>query len=217
VTFDVNGPGCIIGVGNGDPTCHEPDKGNSRSLFNGLAQIIVQTGTSPGRITLTARSPGLRDAVLAVDSSSARPRPFAAVAEPRHFITDWRMGPVSPGRPNVDQVVADSDMNTWQRVQAGSAVTTTPGYVLLRATVKPPKAAQMRGGQIVFREITGRGEVFLDGSPIAAKSDPSPAEMTLTFGPAQQHLELSVLVYDDAAPVGLTRSVELIAAPCVTS
>ena len=43
VEFEISGPGAIIGVGNGDPTCHEPDKGNKRSLFNGLAQVILQS------------------------------------------------------------------------------------------------------------------------------------------------------------------------------
>ena len=43
VEFEISGPGAIIGVGNGDPTSHEPDKGSKRSLFNGLAQVIVQS------------------------------------------------------------------------------------------------------------------------------------------------------------------------------
>ena len=51
--------GRILGVGNGDPACHEPDRAESRSLFNGLAQTIVQVGTQPGPLVLTARSDGL--------------------------------------------------------------------------------------------------------------------------------------------------------------
>ena len=43
VTFAVNGPGRVIGVGNGDPSCHEPDKASERSAFNGLCMAIVQT------------------------------------------------------------------------------------------------------------------------------------------------------------------------------
>lgn len=37
IEFTVTGPAEIIGLGNGDPNCHEPEKGNKRSLFNGLA------------------------------------------------------------------------------------------------------------------------------------------------------------------------------------
>ena len=43
VTFRiVSGPGKIIGVGNGDPTCHEPNKASWRSAYHGLARVIVQ-------------------------------------------------------------------------------------------------------------------------------------------------------------------------------
>jgi beta-galactosidase len=82
IGFEITGPGKIIGVGNGDPSSHEPDKfvdnANSldvvrwkRSLFNGLAQIIVKSTQEPGPITLTARSSGLTDAVLNIESQAA--------------------------------------------------------------------------------------------------------------------------------------------------
>merc|ERR1719183_2095404 len=43
ITFSVEGPGRVIGVGNGDPHCHEPDKATSRHAFHGLARVIVQS------------------------------------------------------------------------------------------------------------------------------------------------------------------------------
>ena len=38
----VSGPGRIIGVGNGNPTCHEPNHASWRSAYHGLARAIVQ-------------------------------------------------------------------------------------------------------------------------------------------------------------------------------
>jgi len=64
INFSVTGVGILYGVGNGDPGCHEPDKGNSRSLFNGLARVIIQSTTTPGVITLTATSDGLKSATI---------------------------------------------------------------------------------------------------------------------------------------------------------
>ena len=65
VTFGVSGPGAVIGVGNGNPTCLEPDKAVSRSLFNGLAQAIIQGDRdSRGAITVTASAQGLAPAKL---------------------------------------------------------------------------------------------------------------------------------------------------------
>jgi beta-galactosidase len=52
--FNVTGEGKLIGVGNGDPNCQESDKEPKRSLFNGLAQVIVQSTRTPGTITVEA-------------------------------------------------------------------------------------------------------------------------------------------------------------------
>ncbi|MGB8029176.1 MAG: beta-galactosidase GalA [Terracidiphilus sp.] len=54
IEFKVTGEGALIGVGNGDPNCHESDKEPRRSLFNGLAQAIVQSTKTPGTITIEA-------------------------------------------------------------------------------------------------------------------------------------------------------------------
>jgi len=64
VTFQVYGPARIEGVGNGDPSCHEPDKASRRSAFNGLCMVIVQSKSKPGVIRLTAHSPGLQPATI---------------------------------------------------------------------------------------------------------------------------------------------------------
>ena len=63
VTFSVTGDARIIGVGNGDPSSHEPDQCKpgewQRHLFNGYCQVILQAGTTTGAVTFTAKSEGL--------------------------------------------------------------------------------------------------------------------------------------------------------------
>jgi beta-galactosidase len=62
VSFEISG-GRIIGLGNGDANSHEPEKGDARSLYNGLAQVIVQAEEGgSGALVLRARSAGLRAA-----------------------------------------------------------------------------------------------------------------------------------------------------------
>jgi len=46
-----------------------------RSVFNGLAQVIVQTNKRPGTLTLTAASPGLESAAVKLDAAPAQARP----------------------------------------------------------------------------------------------------------------------------------------------
>lgn len=68
ITFTLTGPARLIGVGNGDPSSHEPDQADSRSAFNGLAQAIVQTTSKSGMIGLTAESNGLKAASVTLRS-----------------------------------------------------------------------------------------------------------------------------------------------------
>ncbi len=75
VKFTVEGPGEIIGVGNGDPSSHEPDKAESRSAFNGLCLVIIQGAKKPGAIKLTAESEGLEKTVVEITALKAPIRP----------------------------------------------------------------------------------------------------------------------------------------------
>jgi beta-galactosidase len=82
ISFALTGPGRIIGVGNGDPASHEPDVSVgstagqwNRSLFNGLAQVIVQSSETAGSITLTATGDHLTSAALTIESQPTAPTP----------------------------------------------------------------------------------------------------------------------------------------------
>jgi beta-galactosidase len=59
IRFTISGEGKIIGVGNGDPSSHEPDKcaegAWQRSLFNGKCQVLVQAGNIPALSGLRQR------------------------------------------------------------------------------------------------------------------------------------------------------------------
>ncbi len=58
--LSIEGPGEIIAVGNGDPTCLESFQSLERPVFNGLALVVVRSQKGmPGAIRLTAQSEGL--------------------------------------------------------------------------------------------------------------------------------------------------------------
>ncbi len=67
VEITVEGSGRNIGVGNGDPTSTEPEKGNTRKLFHGLAMVIVQSDTgAEAPIRITVKAEGLKDATCEI-------------------------------------------------------------------------------------------------------------------------------------------------------
>ncbi len=80
IQFKIGGEGTLLGVGNGDPNCQESDKAPKRSLFNGLAQAIVQASKVPGTIVIEAYAeswppPAPKPATLVVTTRKVEPRP----------------------------------------------------------------------------------------------------------------------------------------------
>jgi beta-galactosidase len=80
ISFKVTGDGALIGVGNGDPNCQQSDKEPKRSLFNGLAQVIVQATKQAGEIHIEAvkegwDGPELTPAKLTIITKKANFRP----------------------------------------------------------------------------------------------------------------------------------------------
>jgi beta-galactosidase len=76
IAFKITGAGALIGVGNGDPNCQESDKEPRRSLFNGLAQAIVQASKTAGEIQVEATSRGgnIKPATLTIATKAVTPR-----------------------------------------------------------------------------------------------------------------------------------------------
>lgn len=62
--FTLIGDAKILGVGNGDPSSHEPDKCTEgqwqRKLFNGKCQMILQAGKTSGIIKLKVEADGMK-------------------------------------------------------------------------------------------------------------------------------------------------------------
>ena len=74
VSLKVKGEGVVIGVGNGDPNCQESDKKPERSLFNGLAQVIVQATKKAGNLSIEATSRGIEAATITIVTKETKPR-----------------------------------------------------------------------------------------------------------------------------------------------
>jgi beta-galactosidase len=65
VSFHLTGDGRILGVGNGNPSDHDPDKAEQRNAFHGRCMAVIQAGSHPAVLQLTVTSPGLTPASIA--------------------------------------------------------------------------------------------------------------------------------------------------------
>ena len=121
INFTVSG-GAILGVGNGDPSSHEADKASQRAVFNGLAEVIVQSADQPGTITLTASSTGLTPTNITIMAAGTLPPPaaptgVAAVAGNTQVTVTW------------DIVPGASTYNLWRSTTEGGPYTLIAGNI----------------------------------------------------------------------------------------
>lgn len=200
VRFELTGPGAIIGLGNGDPTCHEPEKGDRRSLFNGLAQVIIQSEPqSSGRIKLRASADGITDAQVEIDVAAAPQRPEVPPVRPVFIVANWRMSQLSERPPSSDWRSSSAGMLVGSRVQPGRLQEFSDGrFAVFRAQFKPRAAVRKNGGQLVLRDVVGKAQVWVDGELAGEKSDPLRQTLSVRLSPGSSERAVDVVI--EASP-----------------
>jgi beta-galactosidase len=190
VTFTVGGAGRAIGHGNGDPNSHEDEKGPTRRLFNGLAQLIVQThADSSGSLTVQASAPGLQPATLAIPVRAVAPLPSVPVSDSSAvYLDEWRIAPASNAAPDPGLAPAGNDMNSWEPGRPPLRPVQGEGrYRLYRTSFEI--TPQLAGGRLRFTALAGRAQVWLNGQLLRTKASKDAEEVGLRLpavaGPAQ--------------------------------
>lgn len=214
VTFAVSGAGRSLGHGNGDPNSHEDEKGASRRLFNGLAQLIVQSDyASQGEISIVASAPGLSPASVRIAVQAvAMPAEVAVAPPPVTQVPDWRFPPDSAQRIDPNVKLASYDMNSWGWGSLPFKRVATPEarFYLYRASFTPRRSLSDGKGVLHFDRILGKAEIWLDGALIGTKSAAAAAPLAVTLPAGSGQRELNVLI--EAAPgqaSGMEGSVEV--------
>jgi len=74
VQFEIGGPGVIAAAGNGDG--QDPDSYHSdrRKLYQGRALVVICASRQAGSVKLTAKSSGLSDGSLTIETRKAQPQ-----------------------------------------------------------------------------------------------------------------------------------------------
>lgn len=75
VHITVEGPGCLLGLDNGDSTDYDQYKGTSRRMFSGKLLAVISGTFRPGEVTIKAESPGLSASFLTVRAVPAPAAP----------------------------------------------------------------------------------------------------------------------------------------------
>jgi beta-galactosidase len=164
--------------------------------------VIVQSEPGMrGALTLTATSPGLRAASVAIAVRPVATPPTIAPAQSVQTLTEWRQSPATPERPDPTAKLADNDMNSWGWTKPGGAQQPLPAgrYTVFRVAFTPRAAVQRGGGRVVFSRLAGAVEIWLDDRRVAVKSDTGMARVAIALPPGTGEHTL-VLVFN--APAG---------------
>ncbi|MEP6502761.1 MAG: beta-galactosidase GalA [Betaproteobacteria bacterium] len=206
VRFALAGAGTLIGVGNGDANSHESEKASARRLYNGLAQVILQSRRGgDGALTLRATSPGLAPAELTLAVHAVPALAAVPVARSITQLPWWRFSPASAQRLDPNVVLADNDMNSWSwgEVPMKQAPEAAP-WRLYRTDLRLRADLNDGHARLVFREIAGRAQVWLGGAMLGEKADVAPAPFSVRVPPGELRRQLTVLVESTAtAPSGI--------------
>jgi beta-galactosidase len=66
VAFDIEGPGTIAGVDNGDATSHESFQAGRHAAYHGLCLAVIEAGRQKSQIRLTATAKGIPSATVTI-------------------------------------------------------------------------------------------------------------------------------------------------------
>lgn len=165
VRFTVTG-GRLLGVGNGDPSSHEPDCAGTRRLFHGCAQAIVR-GDAGTEMTVTAQC-GEWTAEYSGTVPAADLESIPSCAQ-RIRICPWRMSDVSDVPPTAAQL--HDLMYNWIPTMVGVPESLMMrgqrGYAGVCGSFDAPKVPAV----IHLENIAGRFTLYLCGERVLASAD----------------------------------------------
>jgi beta-galactosidase len=195
ITFTIKGSGRIIGVGNGNPNAHELEKAHERSLFNGLAQVIIQAEQGSETIELVASSEGLKPFTLKIPVKKTEPIPFVSVISSDIQLDDWRVSAFSQSKPNPALSIAENDMNSWLPTKASELQTFSDGkYALYQSSFTLTDVGVDAKAKLHFKDIVGKAEIWLDDELVFDKKTYEKADVNVPFKGQNKKYKLVVLV-----------------------
>ena len=198
VDFEISGPGHNIGVGNGDPTCTLSEKADSRPLFNGYAQLIVQSASAKtGTITVTAKSEGLKAASCSIKTVSAPARPIVeGFSKNEIIVPGWLSAQPTDTMP---ALISGGDPKGFSPISLGYELSLKPkSWTLFYNQFHLPASVTEHGGSLVFKDMTGKGTIHINGETVFEKKSAAMQDVVIPIKKGLEQLEINVLLQPDS-------------------
>ena len=165
VSFTVRG-GKLLGVGNGDPACLEPDDAPERSAYHGLCQAIFRPEKA-GEMVVCAKC-GELIAEIRVPVGDAGEVPSLPAAQCRLVVAPWRMSDVKETYPSMHDIL--SQMVNWIPTTVGCGknhiLSGKTGYGSITGMVTAPRMKEGQQLYVVLERIMGCFDLYLDENKV---------------------------------------------------
>ena len=184
-----------------DPTCTLSEKANSRPLFNGYAQIIVQSDrVQKGTIEITAKSEGLKSASCSLKIASATGLPFIeGFTNNEIAISGWRASNPSVEKPIL--LSEDSGEELKKQLtptELGSVLSLKPRtWVNFYAEFKLPSFVTEKGGSLCFKNMTGKATIYINGEAVQEKKAVAAGDVLIPLKKKLEKIEINVFMQPD--------------------
>ena len=201
IEFEISGPGRNIGVGNGDPTCTLSEKADSRPLFNGYAQIIVQSSIVGKKdpIVITAKSEGLNPASCILKSTVTSPVPVIdGFTNQEITVNGWRVNQPSSTKPDILSDESGDAVRALAPAQLGVELSLRPkDWVLYYAKFDLPANITEEGGSLCFKNLTGRASIYLNGELLHERKSSATEDVVIRLKQGLKTIELNACIQPD--------------------
>ena len=202
VEFEISGPGRNVGVGNGDPTCTLSEKADSRPLFNGYAQIIVQSSETGKKepVVITAKSEGLSPASCILKPSASTPVPvIEGFVNQEVTVNGWRITQSTSSKPELLSDESGEDaIQHLTAVQPGNELSLKPkDWVLFFAKSSLPANIMENGGSLCFRNMTGKAMIYVNGELLHERKVSTTGDVVIRLKAGLESISLNVLMQPD--------------------
>jgi len=202
IEFEITGPGRNIGVGNGDPTCTLSEKADSRPLFNGYAQLIVQSRyLQTGSIEITAKSKGLKSATCRIKSTAAKTAlpVIEGFTKGEIAVSGWRATQPTASKPSLLLEKTDEEIEALSVVNLGEELSYKPkDWVIFYGKFQPTPAVMEKGGVLRFRNMTGKAAIYLNGELVLERKSSLAGDVVIPLKKGLETVEMNVIMQPDA-------------------
>ena len=200
IAFEIVGDGVLLGVGNGDPNCHEGEHDSSRSLYAGHAQMIVGSVLGGQLLKIRATADGLPTEEISIGVRHVE-APVTLSPSSQRFLHHMTVSATTYlEKPDATMEIADNDMNSFEPLNPTLDAYVPghrEGWKLVRTKVEMPN---LRDAEVVrctlnFSDVRGDlVEIYANGMFVGKREKCEGAESFIFDIPYAQMCELRFLI-----------------------